>query len=204
MTGQRYLYYQAWKLGEAACIASGLAYSGWDKKSGNPKWEGVVSLDIAGVELETSCNPMVKSWNHTVHLWLNRYVFERTVPHGKRPTMANNLIVYMVSAFWHGFYPAYYIMFFQLTFLAEVTKDIYKMRSRFYFIPWPINMLLSNFITFLFMNYQGVCFCSLGLEESWNLAKNSGFYYYLVVFPAFFCTRILGVGAIRTPREKKE
>lgn len=162
MTGTRMLYYNAWKLGEAACIASGLAYNGKDK-NGNHDWTGVMSVNIYEVDLGLSSASMVKYWNHTVHLWLNRYVFERVVPKGARPSMQHNMIVYMVSAFWHGFYPAYYVMFFLVAVFAELTKDIYRSRILFEFIPWVIAAPVIHVCTFIMMNYLGVTFGLLGL-----------------------------------------
>jgi hypothetical protein len=202
MTGTRFLYYNAWKLGEAACIGSGLGYSGTDKNRNN-EWETVVSINVKEVELGTSCTPMVKYWNHTVHLWLNRYVFERVVAKGGRPTMVNNLTVYAVSAFWHGFYPAYYIMFFQLTFLAELTKDIFRSRVFFQSIPYPVSATMSHVLTYIFLNYLGISFGLLGLEPLKNLAESTCYIFYIVVFPAFIFFRFSGITVAAGKKMKK-
>jgi len=161
----------------------------------------VVSISVAGVELETSCTAMLKSWNHSVHLWLNNYVFERTFPKGGRPTLVNNLVVYFISAFWHGFYPAYYVMFFQMAFLAELSKDIYRMRSKFAFIPWPVGTVVANIATMVLMNYQGTIFGLLGLDELKQLAISTNYFWYWLVFPAFFVVRFSGIASV--PRKKK-
>jgi hypothetical protein len=44
-------------------------------------------------------------------------------------------MTFIVSAFWHGFYPFYYVMFFVAAILGELTKDLYKSRIFFAFIP---------------------------------------------------------------------
>jgi len=37
------------------------------------------------------------------------------------------IITMMVSAFWHGFYPCYYLGFLHLAFVLHLTKLGYKM-----------------------------------------------------------------------------
>lgn len=59
------------------------------------------------------------------------YVQARVVKAGKRPGMKENLTVFMVSAFWHGFYPFYYVMFFFTYIFTEVSKDVYRSRILF-------------------------------------------------------------------------
>jgi lysophospholipid acyltransferase len=59
------------------------------------------------------------------------YVQARAVTPGKRPGMKENLIVFMTSAFWHGFYPFYYVMFFFTYIFTEVSKDVYRSRILF-------------------------------------------------------------------------
>jgi lysophospholipid acyltransferase len=53
----------------------------------------------------------------------------------ERPGTIQNLITFLVSAFWHGFYPFYYVMFIFAGLFAELTKDIYRSRIFFEFIP---------------------------------------------------------------------
>lgn len=88
-----------------------------------------------GVETSTSCMTMLQCWNHQVHLWLKFYVQCRLVAKGQRAGTKETIIVFLVSAFWHGFYPFYYIMFFLAAILSEVTKDIFKSWILFQAIP---------------------------------------------------------------------
>ena len=37
------------------------------------------------------------------------------------------LIVFMVSAFWHGFYPIYYLFFFQFYILEQISGMLEKL-----------------------------------------------------------------------------
>ena len=75
------------------------------------------------------------------------------------------MLTFLVSAFWHGFYPFYYIMFFLAAVLSEVAKDIFKARSLFSFIPGPLRHLLGNFFSLLCMNYLGILISALTFER---------------------------------------
>mmetsp|Transcript_32713 Transcript_32713/g.28986 ORF Transcript_32713/g.28986 Transcript_32713/m.28986 type:complete len:92 (+) Transcript_32713:209-484(+) len=77
---------------------------------------------------------MIDSWNHQTAVWLRFYVFERVKV---IPSVASysTLITFLVSAFWHGFYPMYYIAFFFCSLTVEATRDIYKIRHHFSWLP---------------------------------------------------------------------
>jgi lysophospholipid acyltransferase len=79
-----------------------------------------------------------------IHVWLKHYVYNRVIIPGKKPGMRENLATFIISAFWHGFYPFYYIMFFLCAFFAELTKEIYRSRVFFRNIPSPINSLMAQ------------------------------------------------------------
>jgi len=80
---------------------------------------------------------MMAYWNHTVHLWLKHYVQNRLVAPGAKPTIIATLLTFGVSAFWHGFYPFYYFMFFMCGCFVEVAKDVYRSRALFWWVPYP-------------------------------------------------------------------
>ena len=91
-----------------------------------------------------------------MHLWLKFYIMARLTPVGKRPGAFENMATFIVSAFWHGFYPFYYVMFFFAAVLSEVAKDIFKSRYLFRFIPAALRPFVANFASFLCMNYLGI------------------------------------------------
>jgi len=49
----------------------------------------------------------------------------------------------MMSAFWHGFYPGYYMMFFGFALIGEVTKDFYKAWILFEPIPARVRSVIA-------------------------------------------------------------
>ena len=79
--------------------------------------------------------------------------------------MKENMVVFLVSAFWHGFYPFYYVMFFMAAVLVEVAKDIFKARSLFSFLPPIMRHILGNIFSMICMNYFGILICALTFER---------------------------------------
>lgn len=52
---------------------------------------------------------------------------------------------FLVSGFWHGVYPFFYVMFFIAAILQECAKDAYKARHLWYtFIPKPLRHIIAN------------------------------------------------------------
>jgi len=55
------------------------------------------------------------------------------------------MATFIVSAFWHGFYPSYYIMFFFAAILSEVNKDIYKAGILFHqYVPLSFRPIVAH------------------------------------------------------------
>lgn len=79
-----------------------------------------------------------------IHIWLKHYVYNRTLVKGKKPGLWNSMAVFIISAFWHGFYPFYYVMFFFCAFFAELAKDVYRSRVFFRFIPHPLGHIIGK------------------------------------------------------------
>jgi len=63
---------------------------------------------------------------------------------------------FIVSAFWHGFYPFYYVLFFFAALFSEVAKDMYKARIIFRPIPAFIRPFLANITVMVLMDYFGI------------------------------------------------
>ena len=79
-----------------------------------------------------------------IHLWLKHYVYNRVSIPGKPAGIRENMATFIVSAFWHGFYPFYYVMFFFCAFLTELAKEIYRSRIFFRWIPYRLKCVLAK------------------------------------------------------------
>jgi lysophospholipid acyltransferase len=183
MTGQKAMYYIPWLLNDAASKASGLAYSGTevDKKTGEKthKWDNCVSIYVWKLETGSSCIQMMSYWNHGVHLWLNHHVQARIVEPGKKPVFWQTASVFLTSAFWHGFYPFYYMMFFLAACMVELSKDIFRARALFQWVPYPY--IVGNFLTMLALNYLGTCFTCLTLDRGMNFGAGTNYLFYILL-----------------------
>jgi len=108
-------YYCGWSLSKAGLAASGLSFNGYDDNK-QSKWDLVDPIKIWNVETATSLRVTMVNWNHQTHLWLKHYIYFRICPEkqlqtNKSKSMFAEIITYIVSAIWHGFYPGYYISF---------------------------------------------------------------------------------------------
>ena len=59
----------------------------------------------------------IDAWNLQTRIGLRRIAFDR-LPAGK------TLGVFVLSAFWHGFYPGYYLMFVLAAFLTYAGRGV--------------------------------------------------------------------------------
>ena len=111
-------YYIAWALTYSSLIFSGMAYGETtikDKTFPNVEKGSYGSI----IYNEIGINPKYKMvyWNNSIHVWLKYNVYTRVI--GSSGKFKDNKIIaafitYAVSAFWHGFYPSYYVSFFMV------------------------------------------------------------------------------------------
>jgi len=82
-------------------------------------------------------------WNRSVHVFLKEYLHVRVISIGWHPLIAK-LLTFLFSAYWHGFYPGYYIYAFLMVFISIIDQ---------YRIKWTTPLfekLLGKKIAFLF------------------------------------------------------
>jgi hypothetical protein len=207
----RYKYYFAWYLAEAGCVASGIALSGHDQKTGVTEWEGCNNCRAFMVETCTSTSDLINNWNIRVSMWLKHMIYMRVqMPdalHGKiSPRTFANLVTKFTSAFWHGFYPGYYIFFFQIWFIQTFETKIRGLLLPLFSVPnparprWPtlqyprayVYNVVMNCFTLWSLNWLGASFVMLEFWPSIRLLVDSYAMYHvigifaLVVVPKLF------------------
>lgn len=97
----RQIYYFAWTLSELGNINAGLGFNGYGNDD-RPLWDLISNTDIYQVETSSSLKVLLDNWNKMTTKWLRYVVYERC---------HSTLAVFLLSAFWHGFYIGYYITF---------------------------------------------------------------------------------------------
>lgn len=118
-------YYGVWTMTEGACILSGIGYRGIDAKTGQPAWDRLTNIKPLDLELAQNSHAYIGNWNINTNLWLRNYVYLRVTPKGKKPGFQATLATFVTSAFWHGFYPGYYLTFVLASFVQTVAKSTF-------------------------------------------------------------------------------
>jgi lysophospholipid acyltransferase len=116
-------YYGVWTLTEGACILAGLGYKGVDPATGKVSWDRLRNINPWEVELAQNTRAYLGGWNINTNNWLRNYVYLRVTPRGKKPGFRATLATFTTSAFWHGFYPGYYLSFVLASFIQTVAKS---------------------------------------------------------------------------------
>lgn len=106
----------------------------------------------------------------------------------------------MLSAFWHGFYPAYYNTFFFSAFIVEIAKDVYRQRDLFTWIPWPIRAVCLYFLSMGALNYLAVGLVLLEFEKAFYFYKSYYFFGQIAIIGTFIVFRFV----IPKPKKKQE
>lgn len=81
-------------------------------------WRGARNIDWIGFEFASSVRDGARAWNQRTQVWLETCVYHRTG--------GSLLATYFVSAFWHGFYPAYYLFFLSVPLATSVNRLAFK------------------------------------------------------------------------------
>jgi len=198
----RLKYYTGWLIATGNCVMSGFSYNGKDAKGSN-RWDRVVSVRPIEHETQDNLKDRLEAWNTSVQVWLKRYIFFRVCredevrTNPKRAALASN-VTFMISAFWHGFYPAYYLVFFQLFLMQQVSKYIYYWKHLFTWIPSPIQFIIRWLCTAWLIDFLAIAFVTLEIDKFLPVWKE--LYYYPTILVSFFYILFMIVGM---PKRKK-
>ncbi|CAD8184844.1 unnamed protein product [Paramecium octaurelia] len=207
ITLHRTKYVSGWLFSESGLAAAGFTYNG--KQDGKDKWLRIRSIDPT-IDLTTNPKDKIELWNISVQVWLKKYVYLRVYPESvlkSSPAKSQKaqLITFAVSAFWHGFYPGYYISFFHWNLIGMINKYIHKLGQNTNVLKiWDSNILFKC-VRFYFVNSLFNCF-GVGFQLM-NVRDNLRFYgsvYYVFnlttyILFAFFTVTQFG----QKPRKKQ-
>lgn len=119
----RLKYYGVWTLTEGSCILAGLGYNGVDPVTGKVSWNRLQNVDPWAVETAQNPRGYLAGWNMNTNNWLRNYVYLRVTPRGKKPGFRASMMTFVTSAFWHGFYPGYYLTFVLASLIQTAAKS---------------------------------------------------------------------------------
>lgn len=119
----RFKFYGVWSLTEGACILAGLGYNGVDPVTGKVSWNRLQNVDPWAVETAQNPRAYLGGWNMNTNSWLRNYIYLRVTPRGKKPGFRASMTTFATSAFWHGFYPGYYLSFLLASLIQTSAKS---------------------------------------------------------------------------------
>ncbi|KAL4446431.1 hypothetical protein ABPG74_001172 [Tetrahymena malaccensis] len=204
----RVRYYAGWQMIQSSCASTGITYNDKSKK-----FDQIVAVEES-LELSHEVKVIVDKWNKTIQVWLKRYVYfrlysEEEIKKSKTKASYAQYATILISAFWHGFYPGYYLAFLQWAVYISVSKfmwkaatngkKIFKVFEKF----GIVHKVLRWFVCMSFFNSFGVQFVLLSAEKGWLFSKNIHFYTITIVICLFVFFLITNWGQ-RTPRNKQE
>eukprot|EP00970_Alexandrium_tamarense_P019938 scaffold14643_cov1538-Alexandrium_tamarense.AAC.1 len=152
--------------------ASNIWYAGFEgfDASGNPKgWEVSNNIDVIQFETAPNLKTLSAAWNKKTANWLAKYVYIRTG--------GSLFATYGMSAFWHGFYPGYYLFFMSVPMMAFCERiGRKKLTPRFgngkKWSPYGIVCIIA---TSLMTEYMIQPFQLLAFDWAW---ENWSSYYF--------------------------
>ena len=113
----------------------------------------------------------------------------RLVTPGKKPGTYESMMTFFISGLWHGFYAFYHIMFFFTALLQELSKDVYRARILFNFIPQKARRPIIHIVSYTFLNYLGTCVNALSIENGGRFTGNTYYFIFILIVIGFIAFR---------------
>ncbi|KAF2263868.1 MBOAT family protein-like protein [Lojkania enalia] len=189
----RMKYYGVWSLAEGACILSGIGYNGIDPNTGRAKWDRLTNIKPMAIETAQNTRAYLGNWNINTNNWLRNYMYLRVTPKGKKPGARATIATFITSAFWHGFYPGYYLAFILASCLQIIAKSGRRLIRPFFMTPdgkAPLPSkkyydLFTIFLTQVAFAYTVAPFIILSFNDTMKVWARVYFYTIIGVAASF-------------------
>lgn len=153
---QKCKFYVAFIMSESICRASGITFERLHNEKNADfvdSFDKIINVKVKECEINATARGFFKNWNISVHNYLKRYIYFRNSPKGTS-SAKGQMLTFLVSALWHGFYPCYYVVFFHFgigIFIEIQFENIIKLYKSSY-LEYFIRKL--NFVGFFLIgNY---------------------------------------------------
>lgn len=118
--------FRGWKLAEGAGLVAGLGYSGTDYDRRN-KWNRLQNVNIRQIEMAPNLRVLLSGWNANTAEWLRYSIYNRIYSKGSQnSSTVATMVTFLLSAFWHGYYPGYYLTFLGMAWLTDISRNCRK------------------------------------------------------------------------------
>mmetsp|Transcript_3030 Transcript_3030/g.2515 ORF Transcript_3030/g.2515 Transcript_3030/m.2515 type:complete len:471 (-) Transcript_3030:28-1440(-) len=181
----RITYYLVWCFVDSGMILSGLAYNETNSQ-GVEIFNKYQNVKVLEVEFGYYVKKAVYNWNITIQDWMKKYVYLRIVSKGEKPAEYKFFVVFLVSAFWHGFYPSYYFFFFSVGIYLFISGEV-KYVYGYYFrsLPTMVKTTLAYFLYNWVNLYLGNSFMMFGPRDLIRHYSNLNWYGHIILLSIF-------------------
>ena len=183
----RFKYYFAWYMADTACLIAGIAYNPSSREKYSRSLNAVISkVDWANCQAEA-----MSYWNISISRWLRSYIYlraiESPVPLPLRTILGHRqyatILTRFVSAFWHGFYPGYYLAFLCTVLQFEADTAARKFLKPFFrrgSTPHWIYTFVGKIHTAVCLNFYGSAFVILSASGAFQVWSSLYFSIHLL------------------------
>lgn len=206
----RLRFYIGWLVAESSCITAALGAYPFDSKplpgrgptvstSGSSQigtngdshsFDAIQNLDLYEIETAVTMGHSIKHWNMTVQTWLVYYVYKRFPVKSLRYGA-----VFLISSFWHGIYPGYYLCLLSTTIygamesrLAVICKPLWERANRF---TYALLFLIGEIYRTHSFEYVAVGFILLEVSPTLAVWRADYFYYHIFGIVMLFITLLV-------------
>lgn len=194
----RFKYYFGWKLSIAGVHASGVSYNG-------EKFKLINTCSPVVIESDKHIRNKISHWNIAVQEWLRKCIYQRSPFRGRG---MSQLWVFMVSAFWHGFYAGYYVSFFlwfvQVYTQGEIFRFVKHETSRlrkFYKRLGYFGNLILTFVVNLIFSHNASFFILLDYKLSFRLLEKVNYIPQTILITLAVTFTLLNMFRSKRPRK---
>lgn len=208
----RMRFYVAWLCAEAACLAAGFGgyppearprpgqgpTAPYDRTREVPgelfDYEAVHNIDPLGTDFCVRFREGMRHWNMTVQWWLAHYIHRRAP---RSPPVLRSACTMLVSAYWHGLHPGYYLSFLSVPLWLAAERAAEKALGGL-LAPGgpPLARGLQWFLKMRAYDYLCMGFVLLGARHTLRYWASVGFCLHLLPL------LILAAAAVAGPRQK--
>lgn len=205
----RLRFYIGWLIAESACISSALGAYPLDSKplpGRGPtvaisrakdsvemnSFYAIQNIDIYNIEVSVTMAQTMRHWNMTVQTWLVYYVYKRFPVKGIRYHA-----VFLVTSFWHGVHPGYYLCFLSTTIygametrVAVLCKPLWEKANK---VTYGLLFLVGELYRTRAFEYVSVGFILLDVSPTLAVWRADYFYYHIFGIVVLLATFLVPV-----------
>lgn len=133
------------------------------------------------IELENSSRVRIENWNMSIQKWLRNCFYLPAKEVLGLPAPQASMLTFVVSAFWHGFYPVYYFCFLNWNLISEAEKMVFK-------CP-PLRAYFPSFVFRFLMDAHGLLFKRFLSRNFWPALWNMKL-FVAAVYVLFFGLKV--------------